>query len=259
MNRLTLFLFLLGFSLLISAPAAAAVDINSADAGELATLPGISPDQVNQIIRWRQENGRFATPYDLMKVPGMTGENFQTLLPLISAGAPGDLKPVPPAKPAPRISDNPVDSSTESSSTPTRSNGPRRIGRAPLTPVSLFKAGFGLARRGKFSMAEPLFRQFIDQHSSHALISDAKFLLAGCLEEQEKYTLALDIYQAIAENESSHLQSIALLRCGVCQDLMEKRTEAAAIYRDFLTRTSNPFLQSQWRQTVQDRLNTLTP
>lgn len=241
----------------LALPLAAAVDINRAGPAELAALPGMSPDLAARILAWREKNGDFATPYDLMKVPGMSGEIFQSMLPAITAGegAANDASTVPdpgevrPARPEENEAPPPSG----------ETQGPRRIGRAPLTPVSLFKAGFGLARRGKFSMAEPLFRQFLEQHPTHALVPDARFLLAACLEEQEKYTLALELYGELATMDGNPLQAIALLRSGICQDLMEKRADAVRIYKDFLTRSADLFLQSQWRQSVQERLEALNP
>ncbi len=47
------------------------VNINTADAQLLQTLPGIGPARAADIIAYRQKNGAFACTEDIMKVPGI--------------------------------------------------------------------------------------------------------------------------------------------------------------------------------------------
>ena len=47
------------------------VNINTADAQMLQTLPGIGPARAADIIAYRQKNGAFACTEDIMKVPGI--------------------------------------------------------------------------------------------------------------------------------------------------------------------------------------------
>ncbi len=47
------------------------IDINTADAAALDTLPGIGPALAKRIVDWRAKNGRFATVDDLLDVPGI--------------------------------------------------------------------------------------------------------------------------------------------------------------------------------------------
>lgn len=47
------------------------VDLNTADAAALDTLPGIGPALAGRILDWRTENGRFASVEDLLAVPGI--------------------------------------------------------------------------------------------------------------------------------------------------------------------------------------------
>lgn len=47
------------------------IDINSADATLLETLPRIGPALADRIVRWRVEYGRFRTVDDLVSVPGI--------------------------------------------------------------------------------------------------------------------------------------------------------------------------------------------
>lgn len=48
------------------------VDINSADAQTIAReLNGIGPSRAQAIVEYRQKNGRFASPEDVLKVTGI--------------------------------------------------------------------------------------------------------------------------------------------------------------------------------------------
>jgi competence protein ComEA len=60
---------------LLAAPLAALagpIDINAADAATLAReLNGVGDSRAQAIIEYREKNGRFATPEDLLKVSGI--------------------------------------------------------------------------------------------------------------------------------------------------------------------------------------------
>lgn len=47
------------------------VDLNSGSVEELAVLPGIGPKLAQTIVDFRNANGRFTAPEDLLKVPGI--------------------------------------------------------------------------------------------------------------------------------------------------------------------------------------------
>ncbi len=48
------------------------VDINSADAATIAReLNGIGPSRAQAIVEYREKNGRFASPDDVLKVSGI--------------------------------------------------------------------------------------------------------------------------------------------------------------------------------------------
>ncbi|MBP2435661.1 helix-hairpin-helix domain-containing protein [Microbacterium amylolyticum] len=49
----------------------AAIDLNSADAGALETLPGVGPALAERIIAWRTAEGRFESVDDLLMVSGI--------------------------------------------------------------------------------------------------------------------------------------------------------------------------------------------
>lgn len=47
------------------------IDLNTADAEQLDTLPGIGPALAARILAWREENGRFTSVDDLRAVSGI--------------------------------------------------------------------------------------------------------------------------------------------------------------------------------------------
>ena len=60
------------------------VNINSAGQGDLERLPGIGPSLAKKILDFRQKNGQFKTPNDLMAVPGIGEKKFEQLKNLIT-------------------------------------------------------------------------------------------------------------------------------------------------------------------------------
>src|SRR5664279_6646520 len=69
------FLLLL-VTLLFSAFALAAVNINTATKEELDALPEIGPVKAQAIVDYRNANGPFKTPEDIMKVSGIKEGTF---------------------------------------------------------------------------------------------------------------------------------------------------------------------------------------
>ncbi len=55
------------------------VNINTADAVQLMTLPGIGQSKANSIIEYRNANGTFKTIEDLMKIPGIKEGSFRQI------------------------------------------------------------------------------------------------------------------------------------------------------------------------------------
>lgn len=55
------------------------VNINTADAAALDTLPGVGPALAQAIVDYRAENGLFGAPEDLMKVRGIGAAKFKKL------------------------------------------------------------------------------------------------------------------------------------------------------------------------------------
>ena len=60
------------------------VNINSAGQSDLERLPGIGPSLAKKILDFRQKNGQFKTPNDLMAVPGIGEKKFEQLKNLIT-------------------------------------------------------------------------------------------------------------------------------------------------------------------------------
>jgi comEA protein len=60
------------------------VNINTASATELETLPGIGPSLAKKIVEFRQKNGGFKNPTDLMAVQGIGEKKYEQLKNLIS-------------------------------------------------------------------------------------------------------------------------------------------------------------------------------
>lgn len=62
------------------------VNINQASAEELDALPGVGPSTAQKIVDDREANGPFATPEDLMRVPGIGAKKFESLREFVVCG-----------------------------------------------------------------------------------------------------------------------------------------------------------------------------
>jgi len=60
------------------------VNINSADAAALDTLPRVGPAMAQRILDWRETNGRFTAIEDLMSVTGIGQKTFDGLKDLVT-------------------------------------------------------------------------------------------------------------------------------------------------------------------------------
>lgn len=55
------------------------VNINTADPSELQTIPGIGPSKARAIIEYREQNGYFTAPEDIMNVTGIGQKTFSSI------------------------------------------------------------------------------------------------------------------------------------------------------------------------------------
>lgn len=62
------------------------VNINTASAEELALLPGIGESYAQNIVAYREENGAFLSPQDLLSVEGIGQARLEAILDHITVG-----------------------------------------------------------------------------------------------------------------------------------------------------------------------------
>lgn len=60
------------------------LDLNTATAGDLESLPGIGPTLAQRILTWRAEHGTFSTVEELREVTGIGERKFADLEPLVT-------------------------------------------------------------------------------------------------------------------------------------------------------------------------------
>lgn len=70
----------------LNAPAATGgpINLNTATAEELETLPGVGPVLASAILEWREEHGQFSSVADLQEVSGIGPKSFARLEPLVT-------------------------------------------------------------------------------------------------------------------------------------------------------------------------------
>jgi len=64
------------------------ININTASVEELTQLKGIGPNHAAKIIAYREKNGPFKTPEDLIQVPGIGPKTFEKIKDVIVVEAP---------------------------------------------------------------------------------------------------------------------------------------------------------------------------
>jgi competence protein ComEA len=74
---LTVVLFILAGVISLYAGDAAKININTASAEELTQLKGIGPSHAAKIVEFREKNGPFKMPEDVLQVPGIGQKTFE--------------------------------------------------------------------------------------------------------------------------------------------------------------------------------------
>ncbi|HEX5719765.1 MAG TPA: helix-hairpin-helix domain-containing protein [Thermoanaerobaculia bacterium] len=75
-----------------AAEARRVVNVNTADASQLALLPRVGPSVAQKIIDFRKENGPFKSAEDLMLVQGIGEKTYQLLKPYVAVSGETTLK-----------------------------------------------------------------------------------------------------------------------------------------------------------------------
>ncbi|MFC0678242.1 helix-hairpin-helix domain-containing protein [Lysobacter korlensis] len=60
------------------------VNLNTADAAELETLPGLGPELAGRIVEWRTQHGPFSSVDDLLNVTGIGAKTLSALADLVT-------------------------------------------------------------------------------------------------------------------------------------------------------------------------------
>ena len=68
--------------------AAPVINLNTASAADLESLPGVGAKMAERIVEYRQKNGPFKKIEDLMNVKGIGEKNFLKLKARLTVGAP---------------------------------------------------------------------------------------------------------------------------------------------------------------------------
>ena len=86
LRKLVIMLFVIAFVFggIAQAADVAKIDINKATVKELVKLKGIGKKYAEQIIEYREKNGKFEKIEDIMKVKGIGQKKFDSIKDLIS-------------------------------------------------------------------------------------------------------------------------------------------------------------------------------
>ncbi len=82
---ITVIMLMVPGAMAASGKEAGMVNINTADPGELATLPGIGTAKAAAIVQYRSEYGPFASVDDLVKVQGIGANLLEKIRDLVQA------------------------------------------------------------------------------------------------------------------------------------------------------------------------------
>ena len=79
--------FAIMLMMFLATAAWAKVNINTAGVAELEALPGIGQAKAEAIVKYREANGKFKTPEDLMQVKGVGEKVFEKISGEIETGS----------------------------------------------------------------------------------------------------------------------------------------------------------------------------
>ena len=60
------------------------MDLNTADEAALDTLPGVGPVMAQNILAWREANGKFTTVEQLQEISGIGPSRYAQISPLVT-------------------------------------------------------------------------------------------------------------------------------------------------------------------------------
>ena len=64
---------------------AAKININTADAVQLSSVPGIGPKTADAIMAYRNDNGKFKSVDDLLNIKGIGSKKLEKMRPFVEA------------------------------------------------------------------------------------------------------------------------------------------------------------------------------
>jgi competence protein ComEA len=74
-------------------PPAAPLDLNSASAAQLATLPGVGASTARAIVQFREKSGPFRRVEDLLAIHGISAAKLEKIRPYVMVIPPKAAKP----------------------------------------------------------------------------------------------------------------------------------------------------------------------
>jgi len=74
-------------------PPAAPLDLNSASAAQLATLPGVGASTARAIVQFREKSGPFRRVEDLLAIHGISAAKLEKIRPYVMVMPPKAAKP----------------------------------------------------------------------------------------------------------------------------------------------------------------------
>lgn len=121
--------------LFLIAAALAAVDVNTADATALETLPGIGPGKAEAILAYRQEHGPFKSLEDLDAVNGIGPSTLANIKDMVSFGAAPAAQagtPIAPVKGEMALAPKPAKESAKATPAPESAPAASSAGGCPV-------------------------------------------------------------------------------------------------------------------------------